>query len=196
MLEAHDDVIGVAHNDDLASGLALSPSVCPEVKDVMEIDIGQQWRGNRPLGRACLRWHKISFFHHACLQPLADKAVYTTITDAVFDKAHQPLVTDRIEESRDIGVHYPVHLRAGNPDGQGVRRVMLAASRSEPVREPEYTFKPLGHAFPARCSARVLLSRVSLGPFPLLRQLRPATPEVHLCDIQFVRRPLRYYGRV
>jgi hypothetical protein len=46
-----------------------------------------------------------------------------------------------------------------------------------------YTFKPLGHAFPARCPARVLLSRVSLGPFPWLRRLRPATPEVN---------PLRY----
>ena len=45
-----------------------------------------------------------------------------------------------------------------------------------------YAFKPLGHAFPARCPARVLLSRVSLGPFPLLRQLRPASPEVHLID--------------
>src|SRR3984893_1208065 len=86
------------------------------------------WRGNRPLGRAGLRGHKLSFFHHACLQPLADKAVYTTIADAVFDKAHQPLVTDCIEESRDIGVHYPVHLRAGNPDSQGVQRIMLAAS--------------------------------------------------------------------
>jgi hypothetical protein len=45
-----------------------------------------------------------------------------------------------------------------------------------------YAFKPLGHALPARCPARVLLSRVSLGPFPLLRQLRPASPEVHLID--------------
>src|SRR5258708_29829597 len=26
-----------------------------------------------------------------------------------------------------------------------------------------YTFKPLGHAFPARCPVRALLSRVSLG---------------------------------
>jgi hypothetical protein len=50
----------------------------------MEVDIGQQWRGNRPLGRASLRGYKFSFFHHACLQPLADKAVYTTITDAVW----------------------------------------------------------------------------------------------------------------
>jgi hypothetical protein len=74
------------------------------------------------------------------IKPLADKAVYTTITDAVFDKAHQPLVTDRIEESRDIGVHYPVHLRAGNPNGKSVQRIMLAAPRSEPIREPEEIF--------------------------------------------------------
>jgi len=59
-----------------------------------------------------------------------------------------------------------------------------------------YTFKPLGHAFPARCPARVLLSRVPLGPFPWLRRFRPATSEVNLCDLRFVRRPLRYYGRV
>src|ERR1700737_5537657 len=98
--------------------MALSASGCPEVEDVMEIDICQQWRGNRPLGRTCLRGHKLSFFHHACLQPLADKAVYTTIADAVFDKAHQPLVTDCIEESRVIGAHYQVHLRAGNPHTQ------------------------------------------------------------------------------
>jgi len=75
LLETHDDVIGVAHNDDLTSGLALSPSVCREVEDSMEIDIGQQWRGNRPLGRACLCGHKLSVFHYACLQPLADKAI-------------------------------------------------------------------------------------------------------------------------
>jgi hypothetical protein len=50
VLETHDDVIGVAHNDDLTSGVALSPSVCPEIKDVMEVDIGQRWRGNRPWG--------------------------------------------------------------------------------------------------------------------------------------------------
>jgi hypothetical protein len=55
-------------------------------------------------------------------------------------KAHQPLVTDYIEESRDVGVHYPVHLRAGNPDRQSVQRIVLTASRSEPVREPQEIF--------------------------------------------------------
>ena len=66
--------------------------------------------------------------------------VYTTITDAMFNKAHQPLMTDRIEEPRDIGVHYPVHLRAGNSDGKSVQRIMLAASGSESVREPQEIF--------------------------------------------------------
>jgi len=79
LLETHDDVIGVAHNDDLTSGLALSPSVCPEVEDSMEIDIDQQWRGNRPLGRAWLCGHKLSVFHHACLQPLADKTICASL---------------------------------------------------------------------------------------------------------------------
>ena len=53
MLEAYNDVLGVTHDDDLTSGIALSPPVCPEIEDVMEIDIGQQWRGNLLLGRAC-----------------------------------------------------------------------------------------------------------------------------------------------
>ena len=42
-------------------------------------------------------------------------------------------MTDRIEESRDIGVHYPVYLRAGNPDSQGVQRIMLTSLGPEPV---------------------------------------------------------------
>ena len=39
-----------------------------------------------------------------------------------------------------IGVHYPVHLRAGNPDSQSVQRIVLTASRSKPVREPQEVF--------------------------------------------------------
>jgi hypothetical protein len=82
VLETDDDIIGKAHNDDSTTGMALAPPVCPEIEDVMQVDICQQWRGYRPLGGACLRRHKFSFFHHACFQPLVDKAVYTTVADA------------------------------------------------------------------------------------------------------------------
>jgi hypothetical protein len=52
-----------------------------------------------------------------------------------------------------------------------------------------YTFKPLGHAYPAPRPARALLARVSLGPLPWLHGLRPWWPRIV--------RPLRcYFGGV
>jgi hypothetical protein len=72
--------------------------------------------------------------------PLGDKAANTAITDAMFDEAHQPLVTDRIEESSYVGVYYPVLFRASNPNGQCVQRIVLTAPWSEPLRKPEEVF--------------------------------------------------------
>jgi hypothetical protein len=42
MLEAHDDVIGQAPDDDLTLSMALLSSVYPKAIDVIEVDIGQQ----------------------------------------------------------------------------------------------------------------------------------------------------------
>ena len=39
VLETDDDIIGVAHYDDLTPAMALAPPVCPEIEDVMEVDI-------------------------------------------------------------------------------------------------------------------------------------------------------------
>jgi hypothetical protein len=45
-------------------------------------------------------------------------------------------MADRIEEARDIGVQYPVHLPLADPNRQRIQRIVLSASRSEPVAEP------------------------------------------------------------
>ena len=45
-----------------------------------------------------------------------------------------------IEERSDVGVQYLVHLLAGDSDRQRVQRIVLAASGSEPIREPEKLF--------------------------------------------------------
>src|SRR5215207_1957093 len=50
-----------------------------------------------------------------------------------------------------------------------------------------YALQPLGHAFPARCPARVVLSRIPLGLGPSLHQLRCGS-------LRFVRRLPSYYG--
>ena len=77
--------------------------------------------------------------------------------------------------SIDSRSRFPLEAGVGFP--QSIDRHIVEQS-GEPFLLPllccfSYTVKPLGHAFPARCPVRVLLSRVSLGPFPWLRQLRP-----------------------
>src|SRR6266851_3701847 len=67
-------------------------------------------------------------------------------------------------------------LEAGKGFRQSINRHIVEQS-GEPfllllLRSFPYTVKPLGHAFPALCPAHVLLSRVSLGPFPFA----PLTP--------------------
>ena len=42
MLEADDDVVGVAHDDHVARGLTPSPAFGPEIEDVVQVDVGKQ----------------------------------------------------------------------------------------------------------------------------------------------------------
>jgi site-specific DNA recombinase len=92
---------------------------------------------HRALRRARLRCRDDPVFHHPGLQPFADQTDHARIADPVRDEADQPVVADRLEEARDVGVQDPVHLRALDPDREGVQRVVRAAPRPEAVREPE-----------------------------------------------------------
>jgi hypothetical protein len=72
--------------------------------------------------------------------------------------------------------------------------VDVVQERGEPFLLPypcylPYAFQRLGHAFPVLRPARVVLTRVSLGPDPSLHRLRHRSPG-------FVRRLRRYYNRV
>jgi len=44
---------------------------------------------------------------------------------------------DFIEKALDVDLEYPVHLCAGDPDHQGVQRIVLAALGAEPIRKAE-----------------------------------------------------------
>ncbi len=94
---------------------------------------------------------------------------------------------------RPIHSRSRIPLEAGKGIPQSIDRHMVEQS-GEPflllaLRCFSYTVKPLGHAPPARCPARVLPFRIPLGPSPSLHRLRPRLPGL-------VRRLPRYYGRV
>ena len=53
---------------------------------------------------------------------------------------NQGAVWGRIQERSDVGVQYPVHFRAVDPDKERVQRIMRAPPGSESIREPEEVF--------------------------------------------------------
>jgi hypothetical protein len=38
-----DNVVGIPHKDDIPSGVVSTPPLRPEVEDVVEVDVCQQW---------------------------------------------------------------------------------------------------------------------------------------------------------
>src|SRR6202011_1275002 len=79
-------------------------------------------------------------FQDACLEPFLDQADDASVADAMFHKLDEPLLAHRVEERADVGVQYPVHLCASDPDHERIHRIVRAASRPEPIREPEEIF--------------------------------------------------------
>ena len=41
VLEAGDEVVGVAHEDDVALGMVASPPLCPQIEGVVQVDVRQ-----------------------------------------------------------------------------------------------------------------------------------------------------------
>jgi hypothetical protein len=74
--------------------------------------------------------------------PDADQSDHPPVADTMLDEADQPVVADRVEKPRDVGVQYPVHLAPVDPDRQRIQRVVLTAFRSEAIAEPQEIFLP------------------------------------------------------
>ena len=61
----------------LARLRAFPPLICPQIKDVVEVYIGQQRRNDRTVRRAFFRSRYHPVFHEPSLEPFADQANYT-----------------------------------------------------------------------------------------------------------------------
>src|SRR6266404_6487485 len=70
-------------------------------------------------------------FQDARLEPFLDQANDALVADPMFQEADQPSLADRIEESSDICVQYPVHLPAPDSNHERIHRVVPAASGPE-----------------------------------------------------------------
>ena len=90
VLEADDDIVGIAHDDDVAGGFSPSPLLGPEIEDVVQVDVGEQRRCHRPLRSPRLTDAPFSVFQNARLEPLAHKADDALVADPVLQEPDQP----------------------------------------------------------------------------------------------------------
>src|SRR5712672_3380306 len=70
------------------------------------------------------------------LEPFLDQADDAPVADPSFQEPNQLLLADFVEKRLDVGVQYPVHLLALDPDHERIHSIMRAASGPEAIREP------------------------------------------------------------
>jgi hypothetical protein len=72
VLEAHHEIVSVAHDDHLAACSPLSPLLYPQVEDVMKVDVRKERRDRRSLRRSFIRRRPLSTLESSGGKPLLD----------------------------------------------------------------------------------------------------------------------------
>jgi hypothetical protein len=101
VLEAHHEVVGEAHDDDIAVRALLTPCVCPQVKHVVKIDVRQPRRRTAALRRAFRHSCSLPLFQHTGVQPFLDEPYDAPVRDAVLEKSDEPSVVDGVKGPYD-----------------------------------------------------------------------------------------------
>jgi hypothetical protein len=70
MLEADDGVVRIANDNHVAGGASLSPLLGPEIVDVVEVDVRQQWAYYSTLRRPLLHLDHLAVFEYTAANHL------------------------------------------------------------------------------------------------------------------------------
>src|SRR5712691_5642333 len=114
VLEPHDEVVRVPHDDHVAVDVRLPPPLSPEVERIVQVHVGQERRDAAPLGRAFFTPCPRPVLQHAGVEPLLDQPHDAPVRNPVLDELHQPLVVHGLEKPTDVGIEHPVHLPRQN----------------------------------------------------------------------------------
>src|SRR5665213_1244311 len=133
VLEPGDKVVGEPHDDHVTVGVPPPPLPDPSVEDVVEVDVGEEGRCTRPLGRSLVARRPRPVLDHPCGQPLLDQPQDPFVRYPVLEKLFQPNVIELGEKVADISVQHIVHLLLFDPDRQRIECVVGTTSRPEPI---------------------------------------------------------------
>jgi hypothetical protein len=111
--------------------------LCPQIEDVVQVDVRQERADHRALWRALRRRDLVACLKHASPEPSLDQADDALVADPMFDELDQPVMADRVKERPDVGVEYPSHPPSCDSIRERIQRVVLAAPWTEAIAEAQ-----------------------------------------------------------
>ncbi len=137
MFKSHNKVVSPTHDNHLAARFVLPSLLCPQIKNVMKINIRKQGTDAPALRYSFFRFFSAAFDHDTSLEPFLDQADHSLILNSMFDKFDQPFVVEIVEKAPDVSIQDPVHSSRKTTDIQGIETVVLPFTRPVAIREPE-----------------------------------------------------------
>src|SRR5438093_5789954 len=133
VLKSNNEVIGKPHHNHISLCLKFSPLLYPQIKHIVQIEVGQKRTDASALYRPHLSVDVLALLQHSHLEPLLDQPYDAPIRHAVLDKFHQPSVVESVKETADVGIEHPVHLSLRNPNAERIQRLMRTSCWSKTV---------------------------------------------------------------
>src|ERR1700746_780763 len=84
-LEAHHEIVAIAHDDNSSARVAFPPLMDPQVKRVGHKDVGEKWANSETLRRSQDRLPPSLPLHHASSKPSADEPQNPSVGNPVRD---------------------------------------------------------------------------------------------------------------
>jgi hypothetical protein len=133
MFEADDKIVRVANEMRHAAKPRLNPLLEPPIEHMVKIDIAEQRRKHRPLGRPTLRRAKLLAIQHTHMQALPNEPQQRPVSDPFLEHLQQHRAIYAVKERRNISLQDPIHLSPGYDPVQSAKRIMSTASRATSV---------------------------------------------------------------
>jgi hypothetical protein len=134
--EAHDEVVGVAHDHNATACMASTPAMYPKIKNVVQEDVGEERANARTLRGIPVSFLLLAALKDSSPQPQLNEPQNTRIGNPVRHHPQQPLVVNRVKEAADVGIEHPVHALAHDRGVQRIKGQLRISPRPEAIGEP------------------------------------------------------------
>ena len=107
----------------------------PQVEHIVQVLPASSGEATAPCGVPNRRLRPLAVFRNARLQPFLDQPQHSVVGYSMPDELQQPLVTDVVEETLDIGIGAPSSRASLQPRVERIERLMRVTSWPKPIRE-------------------------------------------------------------